>query len=310
MTVKQKVIQPKTKRGKRELEKREPKIIENTKQCVLLYGQKTSETGRRCVKDIHALKKPNAHLLTRKSPYLPFEDILPIERLSQKYDYSLFTVSTHSKKRPNNLIMGRMYDNHLLDMVELGIVNYRGLSEFKNAKVSSGTKPCMVFCGTDFEDVTEFQKLKNLLIDFFRGVEAKDVRLQGFEHALLFTAIEGNVLIRSYKIILKKSGTKVPRVELEEIGPSMTLLLRRSRFASDDLRKRACKQPRQLQNKKVKNHTKDVFGTKLGRVHMTKQDLANLQTRKVKALKKSKAEKATAKSAKKATPVQEPMEVA
>lgn len=301
MTVKQRVVKPKTGKGKRAIEKREPKIIENTKQCMLLHGQKTSEKVRQCVKDIHALKKPNAHLLTKKSPFLAFEDILPIERLSQKYDYSLFTVATHSKKRPDNLVMGRMYNNHLLDMVEVGIMNYKALSDFKNAKISSGTKPCMVFCGTDFEDVEEYKKLKNILIDFFRGVEATDVRLQGFEHALLFTAVDGNILIRSYRIMMKKSGTKVPLVELEEIGPSMTLVLRRNRFASADLMKRACKQPRQLQKKKIKNQTKDVFGSKLGRVHMTKQDLKRLQTRKMKGLKKTTDKKGGKASKKKVT---------
>ncbi|XP_064102193.1 ribosome production factor 2 homolog [Macrobrachium nipponense] len=203
--------------------------------------------------------------------------------------------------------MGRMFSNHLLDMVELGIVNYKGLSDFKNAKISSGTKPCMVFCGTDFEDIDEYKKLKNFLIDFFRGVEATDVRLQGFEHALLFIAIEGNVLIRSYKIMLKKSGTKIPRVELEEIGPSMTLLLRRNRYASDDLMKRACRQPKQLKKKTVKNHSKDVFGSKLARVHMTKLDLKRLQTRKMKGLKKTDGKKKGSKSKK--TGTTESMEV-
>lgn len=97
---------------------------------------------------------------------------------------------------------GRMFNHHLLDMVELGVENYKGLKEFKNAKISSGTKPCMVFCGTEFEDVTEYKRLKNLLIDFFRGVEAAEVRLQGFEHALQFTTVEGKVLIRSYRYAL------------------------------------------------------------------------------------------------------------
>lgn len=38
--------------------------------------------------------------------------------------------------------------------------------------------------------------------------------------------------------------------------------------------------------------SKNVFGTKLGRVHMTKQDLGKLQTRKMKGLKKSTQENA------------------
>ena len=41
-----------------------------------------------------------------------------------------------------------------------------------------------------------------------------------------------------------------------------------------------------LQPKKKKNITHDVFGTQHGRVHMESQDLADLQTRKMKALKR------------------------
>ena len=55
-------------------------------------------------------------------------------------------------------------------------------------------------------------------------------------------AVEDKVLFRSYRIILKKSGTRIPRVELEEIGPSIDWVLRRSQLASDDLFKTACKQ--------------------------------------------------------------------
>ncbi|XP_071548316.1 ribosome production factor 2 homolog isoform X1 [Panulirus ornatus] len=278
---------PRNHKSRRALERREPKIIENSKQCLFIFGQKTSEAVRQCSKDIYSFKKHEARLLQRRNPILPFDDILPVERLSQKHDASLFCLATHSKKRPNNIILGRMFDHHLLDMVELGIENYKGLNEFKNAKISSGTKPCLVFCGTDFEDVAEYRRLKNLLIDFFRGVEATEIRLHGFEHAFQFTAFEGKILIRSYRILLKKSDTRIPRVELEEIGPSMALQLRRNRFASEDLMKRACKQLKPPQANRVKNKSKDVFGTKLGRVHMKKQDYRKLQTRKMKGLKKT-----------------------
>jgi len=44
---------------------------------------------------------------------------------------------------------------------------------------------------------------------------------------------------------MKKSGTKTPHIELEEIGPSADLVLRRSKLASSDLFKTACRTPAQ-----------------------------------------------------------------
>jgi len=36
----------------------------------------------------------------------PFEDFDPIEKLCRKYDASMFVFASHSKKRPNNLVIG------------------------------------------------------------------------------------------------------------------------------------------------------------------------------------------------------------
>ncbi|POI29555.1 hypothetical protein CIB84_006695, partial [Bambusicola thoracicus] len=92
-------------------------------------------------------------------------------------------------------------------------------------------------------------------------------------------------------VFLKKSGCKIPRIELEDIGPSLDLVMRRTHLASDDLYKLSLKQPKALKPKKKKNISHDVFGTTYGRIHMQKQDLSKLQTRKMKGLKKRPAEK-------------------
>merc|ERR1711955_38023 len=114
----------------------------------------------------------------------------------------------------------------------------------------------------------------------------------GIEHVLQFTALDNKVLLRSYRIDLQKSVTKYPRVELEEIGPSLDLVLRRTQLASEDLFKTACKQVKNVRGvKKVKNKSEDVFGNKMGQIHIPAQEIKKIQTRKVKALKESKEEK-------------------
>lgn len=59
-----------------------------------------------------------------------FEDEVPLEQFSTKYDASLFVFGSNSKKHPDCLIFGRLYDFHILDMVELRIENYVSSKEF------------------------------------------------------------------------------------------------------------------------------------------------------------------------------------
>jgi hypothetical protein len=42
---------PKSKRVEREIKSREPKIIENTKEALILYGKHTSETIKKVLGD-------------------------------------------------------------------------------------------------------------------------------------------------------------------------------------------------------------------------------------------------------------------
>uniref|UniRef100_A0A4W3JCS5 Ribosome production factor 2 homolog n=1 Tax=Callorhinchus milii TaxID=7868 RepID=A0A4W3JCS5_CALMI len=277
---------PKSRRAKRFLENRAPKLIENIKNAMLIKGGNTNETVTQALKDIYALKKPNAVLYKKKNITRPFEDQTSLEFFSKKSDCSLFAFGSHNKKRPNNLIIGRMFDYHVLDMIELGIEKFVGLKDFKNSKSPEGTKPMLIFAGDDFETDNDHRRLKSLLLDFFRGPTVHNVRLGGLELVVQFTALNGKIFMRSYKVLMKKSGCRIPRIELEEMGPSFNFVLRRTHLASDDLYKKALKQPKALKAKKKKNISQDVFGTTYGRIHMQKQDLSKLQTRKLKGLKR------------------------
>ncbi|XP_028903267.1 ribosome production factor 2 homolog [Ornithorhynchus anatinus] len=285
------VVKPKTKRAKRFLEKREPKLTENTKNAMLIKGGNASTTVTQALRDVYALKKPYGVLYKKKNITRPFEDQTSLEFFSKKSDCSLFMFGSHNKKRPNNLIIGRMYDYHILDMIELGIEKFMSLKDIKNSKCSEGTKPMLIFAGDAFDSNEEYKRLKSLFIDFFKGPTVPNIRLAGLEYVLHFTALGGKIYLRCYKLLLKKSGCRTPRIELEEMGPSLDLVMRRTHLASDDLYKLSMRVPKATKPKKKKNVSHDTFGTTYGRIHMQKQDLSKLQTRKMKGLKKRPAEK-------------------
>lgn len=294
MGVVQRVVKPKNQRSKRALEEREPKAIENTKTGLFVKGPNSSQLVQDCMKDLYIMKKPNSIAYNQKNDIRPFEDATKLEFWGKKNDSSLFVFGSHNKKRPHNMILGRMYDYHLLDMVELGLESYTPLKDFKTAKVATGCKPALIFHGDPFSDPAnaEMQRLKNLLIDFFRGPEVTNIRLAGVEHVLQFTAVGSKVLMRSYRIQLSKSASKLPRVDLEEIGPRIDWRVRRSQLASDDLYKEACKQQNNVRKqRKVKNISEDVFGTKHAKIHIDAQQIKTVQTRKFKGLKETKEER-------------------
>lgn len=67
----------------------------------------------------------------RNNPFHPFDDDTGLIKFSQKFDASLFLFGENTKKRPNTLIFGRMFDYQVLDMVELHITNFVSATEFK-----------------------------------------------------------------------------------------------------------------------------------------------------------------------------------
>eukprot|EP00742_Colponemidia_sp_Colp-10_P005423 GILJ01005795.1.p1 GENE.GILJ01005795.1~~GILJ01005795.1.p1 ORF type:complete len:315 (-),score=56.52 GILJ01005795.1:121-1065(-) len=280
----------KTRKGKKVLLNKAPKVIENVKNSLLLKGNKTNDLVTSVLRDFYQLKNPDAKFFyKRHHATLPFEDASSVEFMCQKNDCSLFTFGSHNKKRPNNIIFGRLFDHHILDMVEFAVDNYKGLGDFKASQNMLGSKPCFVFQGDLFEVKEEYVKIKNLFLDYFRGKIVELVNLQGIDHVVAVTALpDGKILFRHYFVHFKKSGTKLPRVELEETGPAVDFTVRRSKFASNELMREATKQPKELTKKLPKNVETNVFGERLGKIHMDAPSLSTLKQKKMKGLREPK----------------------
>ena len=98
------------------------------------------------------------------------------------------------------------------------------------------------------------------------------------------------VCMRVWRIITKRSGTKVPRVELEEVGPRIDFRLGRVQTADADMLKEAMRKDKTMKPKVKKNVDVDLMGDKVGRIHVGRQNLGDIQTRKMKGLKRTATE--------------------
>lgn len=285
-----KLVKPKTARGRRVLEGRGPKAVEDEKNVLLMHGNNTSQIVKDVLADVHRLKAQHSIRYSRKNENIrPFEPggESSLEFYSKKTNCSLFAVGSHSKKRPHNLVLGRMFDFRLYDAIEFGVESFKCIKEFGSAGTCQvGNKPCMVFVGDKFESVPQQKVAKSMLLDFFRGEEVPSINLAGLDRLMVFVAIgDSQLLMYQYKIALKASGGRVPRVALCEMGPRLCLTVRRFREAPPDLATEALKKPK-LDKKKEKNVSSNLLDGKVGRIYMPKQNVDKMAITKPYALKR------------------------
>jgi len=281
----------KESKGARKIKKeRESKLIENPKTALFIRGHKSSQVINDVMGDFNAMKKPFGKLYKKKKSNNtkgPFEDETTVEFFSLKNDASLFMYGGSSKKRLHNLIVGRMFDHHLLDMMEFGVTDFKPIVEFKSSiQPMYASKPAFILIGSLFQTDEKYQTLANLFVDFFRGEVANFLNLKGLDKVISLSVCENTnkVMFRHYFVHLRKPAgkTNVPQVELEEIGPSMDLELRRDRLASGDLKKASLKIPRELQTKKLKNVRINAFHDQIGRIHLPNQQVEGIVATSIK----------------------------
>lgn len=185
-------------------------------------------------------------------------------------------------------------------MLELNLDpdSLRLLSQFKNKKCAVGLKPMLLFSGTPFESPipNEYTMAKSFFTDFFKGEPAEKVDVEGLQYLVSIAArdtVDGEeakpmIHLRVYLIKTKKSGQKLPRVEVEEMGPRMDFRVGRMKEAEEAMLKEAMRKARTTLERPKKNISTDIVGDKVGRIHLGKQDLGELQTRKMKGLKRTR----------------------
>lgn len=311
-------IKPKNARTKRYLDNKGPQNVENPRTTLFLRYTTAPEVLQLVLRDLHSLKRPLCIKFDKKNDIHPFEDASSLEFFSDKNDASLIVYASHSKKRPQALTFVRMFDFKVLDMLELlvDVETFRSLSQFKNAKTAVGLKPLLSFSGSAFESPTAnaYTQAKSIFLDLFKGPDVPNVDVEGLQYMIHFSVNEERsegvkpmIHMRCYLIKTKKSGGTLPKVDVEEMGPRIDFRVGRTKEADPEMWKEAMRKPKNLEVSLIRGHTcalhdtdhnlqpktkknieTDPIGDKLGRIHVGRQDLGQLQTRKMKGLKRSR----------------------
>lgn len=178
----------------------------------------------------------------------------------------------------------------------------------------------MCFQSSLFSSHPSYILLKSMLLDFYNGHEIDQIPLEGLEAVMTVTAgplkneststmepTDGKadlvvdagkedlplVHLRVYTAkATAAAGTKTPQVQLAEMGPRLDFRIRRIKFPAEEMMQQALKRAKMEkkdiekgQGKKRKNIETDAMGDLIGKIHMGKQELKNLQSRKMKGLK-------------------------
>ncbi|WPH00031.1 ribosome production factor 2 like protein [Acrodontium crateriforme] len=293
-------IKAKNARTKRYLDNKAPQVVENPRNTLFLRYTSCSEIMQLVLNDIHSLKRPLATKFTKKNSIHPFEDPSSLEFFADKNDASLMVYGSHSKKRPHCMTLVRCFDYKILDMLELYVdpETMRTLGQFKNAKAAVGLKPLISFSGSAFESPSEneYTLAKSLLLELFKGPDVEAIDVEGLQYMIHFSVdeedndnVKPQIHMRCYLIkTVKQKNSTLPRVDVEEMGPRIDFRVGRVREADPEMLKEAMRKPKNTEAKTKKNIETDIIGDKVGRIHVGKQDLGQLQTRKMKGLKRSR----------------------
>lgn len=248
-------IKPKNARTKRYLDNKAPQVVEKPRTTLFLRYTTSSEVLSLVMKDLHSIKRPLCVKFDKKNSIHPFEDPSSLEFFADKNDASLMLYASHSKKRPHALTLVRMFDYKVLNMLELLVDpdTFRSLSQFKNAKAAVGLKPLLSFSGSGFESpiANEYTLAKSVLLDLFKGPDAGNVDVEGLQYMIHFSVdeedkegVKPQIHMRCYLIRTQKVGEKLPKVELEEMGPRIDFRVGRVHESNPDMMKEAMRRPK------------------------------------------------------------------
>ncbi|AFN82889.1 hypothetical protein EROM_041230 [Encephalitozoon romaleae SJ-2008] len=220
-----------------------------------------SDKGEKIQREIGVIRGDTVHIHEKVNP---FDCAEQIEKLMKKKKSGMFISIT----KDSLLVIGRTFNDEIIDMVEFKINRYLSVTDFECVGPELHMKYFVVL-----QNINN-KRLENLIVDFFNKKSSK-VCLEGIRYSWVFTKTEDGYVLK-YVRVLKD-------LNVEDCGPLLEMELVRSYHCSDELYKKALDEPK----KPKKNISKNLFNDKIGTLHIDKQDLRDIRLKKSKGYKRT-----------------------
>ena len=193
--------------------------------------------------------------------------------------FSGIFISSSNKKRPHNLVFGRVYNDQILDYFEANILSFEGDIRQSMKYLDLGTLPTLICLGDVFETNPEMGRIRNYFTDLFSPFRNETIFMNvdfGMQLVVTLIGFEDKTLLFTFARFDPNSSSMV------DLGVKLTVKIDRTKLAEDDKFKEACKQMKLEVKKNKKTVEVDALGETQGRVFVRQQDLKTLKLRKIK----------------------------
>lgn len=179
-----------------------------------------------------------------------------------------FFVSINKKKE---LIVGRSHDNEIIDTLNFKLLNHKITKDISGPGFELNAKYFILLNNIDDK------RKENLFIDLL-NMKSSKICLEGINYAWIISKT-GDLFVMKYCRVLSDDS-------IEEVGPCLELQLQNEYHCGEERYQQAIGENKNP--KKHKNTFKNGLNDKIGVLHIDKQDLKDVKTRKSRAYKLSK----------------------
>ncbi|KAK6089715.1 hypothetical protein P3W45_001357 [Vairimorpha bombi] len=185
----------------------------------------------------------------------PFKQYSIVEKILKAHESKLFITITSK-----HLIFGRSFNNEIIDMLKFKIITYE--KSFKGV-ISAELNMKYGLLLMNIKD----KRIENMFVDLF-NMKSSKICLDNIRYMWVITDFNGTYVLKYCRIL----GND----DLEDVGPYFELELEDKYFCSDETYKKSMGN----KEKTVKNISKNEFNDQIGTLHINKQDLREIKTRK------------------------------